>query len=77
MAIKYKEIADRLEKEIQRGKFDQTKKLPTEEEMIKEFEVSRNTIRKAVTQLVIAAIFIKSKEVACFCARNQSQTILT
>ncbi|MBK0009747.1 GntR family transcriptional regulator [Bacillus sp. S35] len=52
MAIKYKEIADRLEKEIQRGKFDQTKKLPTEEEMIKEFEVSRNTIRKAVTQLV-------------------------
>ncbi len=52
MAIKYKEIADRLEKEIQEGKFDQTKKLPTEEEMIKEFEVSRNTIRKAVTQLV-------------------------
>lgn len=52
MTIKYKEIADCLEKEIQRGKFDQTKKLPTEEEMIKEFEVSRNTIRKAVTQLV-------------------------
>ncbi|MCR8928889.1 GntR family transcriptional regulator [Priestia megaterium] len=52
MAIKYKEIADCLEKEIQEGKFDQTKKLPTEEEMIKEFEVSRNTIRKAVTQLV-------------------------
>ncbi|MFP7733321.1 GntR family transcriptional regulator [Priestia aryabhattai] len=52
MVIKYKEIADRLEKEIQEGKFDQTKKLPTEEEMIKEFEVSRNTIRKAVTQLV-------------------------
>jgi GntR family transcriptional regulator of bglA len=52
MAIKYKEIADRLEKEIQEGKFNQTKKLPTEEEMIKEFEVSRNTIRKAVTQLV-------------------------
>jgi GntR family transcriptional regulator of bglA len=52
MAIKYKEIADRLEKEIRDGKFDQTKKLPTEEELIKEFEVSRNTIRKAVTQLV-------------------------
>ncbi|MDY0944176.1 GntR family transcriptional regulator [Priestia megaterium] len=52
MAIKYKEIADRLEKEIRDGKFDQTKKLPTEEELIKEFEVSRNTIRKAVTQVV-------------------------
>ncbi len=52
MAIKYKEIADRLEREIREGKFDQTKKLPTEEELIKKFEVSRNTIRKAVTQLV-------------------------
>lgn len=52
MAIKYKEIADRLEREIREGTFDQTKKLPTEEELIKKFEVSRNTIRKAVTQLV-------------------------
>lgn len=52
MAVKYKEIADCLEREIQDGKFDQTKKLPTEEEMIKKFEVSRNTIRKAINQLV-------------------------
>lgn len=52
MAVKYKEIADCLEKEIHDGKFDQTKKLPTEDELIKTFEVSRNTIRKAITQLV-------------------------
>lgn len=52
MAVKYKEIADRLELDIQAGKFDQTKKLPTEDELIKQFEVSRNTIRKAITQLV-------------------------
>ncbi|MEK4534652.1 GntR family transcriptional regulator [Peribacillus sp. FSL K6-1552] len=52
MAVKYKEIADRLECEIQEGKFDKTKKLPTEEELIKKFEVSRNTIRKAINQLV-------------------------
>ncbi|MFP5111738.1 GntR family transcriptional regulator [Bacillaceae bacterium C204] len=52
MAVKYKEIADCLEQEIRDGKFDQTKKLPTEDELIKKFEVSRNTIRKAVTQLV-------------------------
>lgn len=52
MAVKYKEIADCLEQEIQDGKFDQTKKLPTEEELIKQFEVSRNTIRKAINQLV-------------------------
>ena len=52
MAVKYKEIADCLEQEIQDGKFDYTKKLPTEDELIKTFEVSRNTIRKAITQLV-------------------------
>jgi GntR family transcriptional regulator, transcriptional regulator of bglA len=52
MAVKYKEIADCLEQEIRDGKFDNTKKLPTEEELIKNFEVSRNTIRKAINQLV-------------------------
>jgi GntR family transcriptional regulator, transcriptional regulator of bglA len=52
VAVKYKEIADRLEQEIRDGLFDKTKKLPTEDELIKKFEVSRNTIRKAITQLV-------------------------
>jgi GntR family transcriptional regulator of bglA len=52
MAVKYKEIADCLEREIRDGKFDKTKKLLTEEELMKKFEVSRNTIRKAINQLV-------------------------
>lgn len=52
MAVKYKEIADSLEREIQEGQFDQAKKLPTEEELMKKYEVSRNTIRKAINQLV-------------------------
>ncbi|MBY0099505.1 GntR family transcriptional regulator [Mesobacillus maritimus] len=52
MAVKYKEIADQLELDIRDGKFDRTKKLPTEDELMKTFEVSRNTVRKAITQLV-------------------------
>ncbi|MGJ7922085.1 GntR family transcriptional regulator [Neobacillus sp. LXY-4] len=52
MAVKYKEIADSLERDIQEGKFNQSKKLPTEDELIKAFDVSRNTIRKAIHQLV-------------------------
>jgi GntR family transcriptional regulator of bglA len=52
MAVKYKEIADQLERDIRDGKFDQTKKLPTEDELLKKFEVSRNTVRKAINQLV-------------------------
>ncbi|WP_338786901.1 GntR family transcriptional regulator [Metabacillus sp. FJAT-53654] len=52
MAVKYKEIADCLERDIRDGKFDTAKKLPTEEELINNFKVSRNTIRKAINQLV-------------------------
>ncbi|MBO1512455.1 GntR family transcriptional regulator [Metabacillus bambusae] len=52
MAVKYKEIAECLERDIRDGKFDRAKKLPTEEELINNFKVSRNTIRKAINQLV-------------------------
>ncbi|KAB7665833.1 GntR family transcriptional regulator [Bacillus sp. B1-b2] len=52
MAAKYKEMADQLEREIREGKYNRTKKLPTEDELIKTFAVSRNTVRKAITQLV-------------------------
>ncbi|MCE4051502.1 MULTISPECIES: GntR family transcriptional regulator [Bacillaceae] len=52
MAVKYREIADSLEKDIREGIFDASNKLPTEEELAKQFEVSRSTVRKAVTQLV-------------------------
>ena len=76
MAIKYKEIADCLDKEIRDGIFNQTKKLPTEEELIKEFEVSRNTIRKAITQLVNRGYIYQVQGVACFYVRNLSQIIL-
>ncbi|PZD95866.1 GntR family transcriptional regulator [Paenibacillus sambharensis] len=52
MAVKYKEIADALEQEIRSGKYDAARKLPTEEELITQFGVSRNTVRRAVNQLV-------------------------
>ncbi|MGG3871324.1 GntR family transcriptional regulator [Brevibacillus laterosporus] len=52
MSVKYKKIADILEKDIRDGKFNETKKLPTEEELMNIFQVSRNTIRKVVSQLV-------------------------
>lgn len=52
MNVKYKKIADSLEKDIREGKFNETKKFPTEEELMSIFRVSRNTIRKVVGQLV-------------------------
>ncbi|MFK4375328.1 GntR family transcriptional regulator of bglA [Bacillus sp. RC218] len=52
MSAKYKQIADVLEKNIRDGLFNETKKLPTEEALMNRFEVSRNTIRKVISQLV-------------------------
>ncbi|MDA2181384.1 MULTISPECIES: GntR family transcriptional regulator [Bacillus cereus group] len=52
MSAKYKQIADVLEQNIRDGLFNETKKLPTEEALMNLFEVSRNTIRKVISQLV-------------------------
>lgn len=73
MAVKYKEIADELEKDIRAGKFDETKKLPTEEELIKKYEVSRNTIRKAITQLVNRGLVYQVQGSGMF-LREKSET---
>lgn len=52
MSVKYKKVADELEKEIYQGVYNDKKKIPTEEELCQRFEVSRNTTRKAIQVLV-------------------------
>lgn len=52
MDTKYEMVVNILEKEMIEGKYDSTKKLPTEEELIKRLNVSKNTIRKAIEILV-------------------------
>lgn len=52
MKAKYKIVADILEKEISEGVYNENEKIPTEEELGKRFEVSRNTVRKAIECLV-------------------------
>ena len=50
MAHKYQKISETIENQIAQGLYDQ--KLPTEDELIQSFGVSRNTIRKAIEILV-------------------------
>lgn len=52
MQTKYETVVNLLEKEMLEGKYDVTRKLPTEEELMKRLEVSKNTIRKAIDVLV-------------------------
>ncbi|MDD6794208.1 MAG: GntR family transcriptional regulator, partial [Clostridiaceae bacterium] len=52
MAIKYKEISESIQLKIIDGLYNNTKKLPTEEQLMQEYNASRNTIRKAISILV-------------------------
>ena len=52
MSSKYKQIVEEIEGDILGGKYNEVRKLPTEEELISKYEVSRTTIRKAVGILV-------------------------
>ncbi len=52
MAVKYKEIALSIEENINNGLYNEDKKLPTEEILMKRYNVSRNTVRKAISVLV-------------------------
>lgn len=58
MAVKYKEIARKLEQKIIAGEFDATNKLPTEDELMMVYQVSRNTIRNAIVTLVKLGLVI-------------------
>lgn len=55
---KYISIAYIIENNIAAGKYDAQKKLPTEEEFIREFNVSRNTVRKAIDLVVKKGLVI-------------------
>jgi len=58
MSVKYKMVSDAIEKDIEDGKYNETNKLPTEDDLIALYKVSRNTIRKAVDLLVRRGIIM-------------------
>ena len=51
MSAKYKLIVDEIEKDILDGKYNKIGKLPTEEELVAHYGVSRTTVRKAISIL--------------------------
>ena len=53
MGIKYKEVADQLRHEIlDQNTYAGTKKLPTEQELMERYHVSRQTVRQALSILL-------------------------
>lgn len=66
MQTKYEMVVNILEKEMLEDRYILSKKLPTEEELIKKFNVSKNTIRKAIEILVTKGYVIECKAVGYF-----------
>lgn len=50
--LKYEMIVNDLQKRIMTEEFEENHKLPTEEKLIEEYKVSRNTIRNAIKILI-------------------------
>lgn len=60
-AAKHQEIRDWIETEIQRGNYSVGDRLPTEQELMDKFAVSRNPVQKAMTALVEAGVVARKR----------------
>jgi len=49
---KYETVANDLANRINKNEFNETKKLPTEDQLVEEYKVSKNTIRNAIKVLI-------------------------
>jgi len=74
MDVKYKFIVTKIEEDIISGVYKETKKLPTVEELMELYNVSRSTIRQAISTLVDrgriyqvqgSGIFLRSNPEGC------------
>ena len=60
--LKYEMIVNDLQKRIMNEEFEENHKLPTEEKLIEEYKVSRNTIRNAIKILTNLGIVYSTKK---------------
>lgn len=70
---KYKTIAETIESDILNGVYQDVDKLPTEEELIEAFKVSRNTIRKAIEILAKKGLVFSIQGSGLFIRRSSCE----
>lgn len=75
--VKYKIIADQLSEAIRQGKYKDTNKLPTEEQLVKEFNVSKTTIRNAIQVLCSYGIVYQVQGSGMFIRERDKDDYLT
>ncbi|MGL5978558.1 MAG: GntR family transcriptional regulator [Erysipelotrichaceae bacterium] len=77
MLLKYKAVANQIEHEIIHGVYQESGKLPTEEELISHYQVSRNTLRKAIETLTQKGYIMPIQGSGLFIRRSSFEGCVT
>lgn len=72
MTAKYQQIKQHIKSKILDGSYQPHQKLSSEYEFVKEFQVSRHTIRQAIGELVSEGWLYRNHGVGTFCADRSS-----
>jgi len=71
----YKQIYDQLRRDIQTGKYNANKRLPTEKELCQIYHVSRITSKKALNMLAEENIITRIKGKGSYISHNQNGSV--
>ncbi|MEJ5228365.1 MAG: GntR family transcriptional regulator [Pseudothermotoga sp.] len=76
MVPKYKFIEQALIKELKSGRYSVGGKLPTEKELMEQYNASRETVRKALDRLAVRGVIVRKPGVGTFVnAERENQTV--
>ncbi|MGJ8454669.1 GntR family transcriptional regulator [Pseudothermotoga sp. U03pept] len=76
MVPKYKFIEQALIKELKSGRYSAGGRLPTEKELMEQYNASRETVRKALDRLAVRGVIVRKPGVGTFVnAERENQTI--
>jgi len=71
MSSKYQEIINWLREEYKSGKYDENPRIPTEASIMKLFDVSRHTVRRAVSELISEGILESRQGSGIYFLKNE------
>ena len=57
----YKQLKERIEEQIANNVFPKSERIPSENELMQLFHVSRITVRKAIAELVSDGVLVKER----------------
>lgn len=72
----YYQLREILREAIEQGEFSDSKPLPTEDELMREYKVSRTTVREALRGLMELGVIVKKQGIGSFIAGEKISEVL-